>query len=81
MRDTENSENLQAAFKFPQDPDDPPHYVVRPTDTEHVVAIGKDRHRDAVPMRGLVPSWAKDIKTGPTTFNYRSDEFSNEPAF
>jgi putative SOS response-associated peptidase YedK len=30
---------------------------------------------------GLVPWWAKDIKTGLTTFNYRSEEFTDKPAF
>jgi putative SOS response-associated peptidase YedK len=74
--------NLQAAFKFPEQPNDPPRYVVRPTDTERVVAVGKDGGRHAVPMRwGLVPWWAKDIKTGLTTFNYRSEEFTGKPAF
>ena len=74
--------NLQAAFRFPELPNDAPRYVVRPTDTERVVAVGKDGGRHAVPMRwGLVPWWAKDIKTGLTTFNYRSEEFTEKPAF
>lgn len=74
--------NIQAAFKFPERPNDPPRYIVRPTDTERVVAVGKDGGRHAVPMRwGLVPWWAKDIKTGLTTFNYRSEEFATKPAF
>jgi hypothetical protein len=34
--------NLQVAFKFPEQPNDPPRYVVRPTDTKRVIAIGKD---------------------------------------
>ena len=34
--------NLQAAFRFPESPNDPPRDVVRPTDTERVVAVGKD---------------------------------------
>ncbi len=43
--------NLQAAFKFPELPNDPPRYVVRPTDTERVVAVGKDGERHSVAMR------------------------------
>jgi putative SOS response-associated peptidase YedK len=43
--------NLQTVFKFPEQPNDPPRYVVRPTDTERVVAVGKDRERHSVPMR------------------------------
>jgi putative SOS response-associated peptidase YedK len=30
---------------------------------------------------GLLPWFAKDIKTGLTTFNYRSEEFVDKPAF
>ncbi len=74
--------NLQAAFKFLEQPNDPPRYVVRPTDTERVIAVGKDGQRHAVPMRwGLVPWWAKDVKVGFTSFNYRSEEFTNKPTF
>ena len=73
---------LQAAFKFPELPNDPPRYVVRPTDTERVVAVGKDGERHSVPMRwGLVPYWAKDIKTGLTMFNWRSEDYTGKPAF
>jgi putative SOS response-associated peptidase YedK len=74
--------NLHAAFKFAEFPNDPPRWVVRPTDTERVVAVGKDGVRHAIPMRWcLVPWWAKDIKTGLTKFNYRSEEFTDKPAF
>jgi hypothetical protein len=66
--------NLQSVFRFPEQPNDPPRYVVRPTDTERVVAVGKDGGRHAVPMRwGLVPWWAKDIETGLTLFNWQSE--------
>jgi putative SOS response-associated peptidase YedK len=74
--------NLQAAFKFPELPNDRPRYVVRPTDTERVVAVGKDGGRHAVPMRwGLVPFWAEDLKTGLTLFNWRSEEVLAKSSF
>ena len=74
--------NIQAAFRFPELPNDPPRWVVRPTDTERVVSVGKDGQRHSVPMRwGLVPYWAKNLKAGPTTFNYRSEEFTSKAAF
>lgn len=74
--------NLQATFKFPELPNDPPRYVVRPTDTERVVAVGKDGGRHAVPMRwGLVPWWAKDLKTGLTLFNWQSETVLSKSAF
>jgi putative SOS response-associated peptidase YedK len=72
--------NLAAAFRFPELPNDPPRYVVRPTDTERVVAVGKDGQRHAVPMRwGLVPYW--DIKTGLTLFNWQSETVMQKSAF
>jgi putative SOS response-associated peptidase YedK len=30
---------------------------------------------------GLIPSWAKDEKLAYSTFNARSEEFTNKPAF
>lgn len=73
---------LQAVFRFAEQQNDPPRYVVRPSDTERVVALGKDGERHAIPMRwGLVPYWAKDVKVGFTTFNYRSEDFTSKPAF
>ena len=53
-----------------------------PTDIERVVAIGKDGARHAVAMRwGLVPWWAKDIKTGLTLFNWQSETVTTKNAF
>ncbi|MGH7174102.1 MAG: SOS response-associated peptidase, partial [Gemmataceae bacterium] len=52
------------------------------TNTERVVAIGNDGGRHAIPMRwGLVPFWAKDIKTGLTLFNWRSEEVMAKRTF
>jgi putative SOS response-associated peptidase YedK len=73
---------LDAAFKFPEQPNDPPRYVVRPTDTERVIAVGKDGGRHAIPMRwGLVLYFAKDVKAGFSTFNYWSEDFTGKPTF
>jgi putative SOS response-associated peptidase YedK len=62
---------LQVALRFVDPlPNDPPRYVVRPTDTERLVAVGKDGQRHFIPMRwGLVPWWANDVKTGLTLFS------------
>jgi putative SOS response-associated peptidase YedK len=74
--------NIQAAFRFAELPNDPPRHVVQPTDTERVVATGKDGERHAVPMRwGLIPFSAKDIKIGFSTFNYRSEDFTSKATF
>ena len=74
--------NLQGAFKFPELPNMEPRYLVRPTNLESVVAIGKDGGRHLVPMRwGLVPPWAKDLKTGLTLFNARSESILDKRTF
>lgn len=67
---------LQMALRFVDPlPNLEPRYVVRPTDTERVVAVGRDGERHFVAMRwGLVPFWAKDVKTGLTLFNWRSED-------
>jgi len=74
---------LQVALRFVDPlPNDPPRYVVRPTDTERVVAIGKDGERRFIPMRwGLVPWWAKDVKTGLTLFNWQSETVLKKSTF
>lgn len=73
---------LRPLFEFPELPNAPPRYVVRPTDTERVVAVGKDGGRHAVPMRwGLVPRMAPDIKTGLTLFNWRSETVMKKKSF
>jgi len=74
---------LQATFGFVDPiPNLEPRYVVRPTDTERVVAIGKDGARHFPAMRwGLVPAWAEDIKTGLTLFNVRAETLRNKRAF
>ncbi len=73
---------LRPLFEFSELPNAPPCYVVRPTDTERVVAVGKDGGRHAVPMRwGLVLRTAGDIKTGLTLFNWRSETVTKKISF
>jgi len=74
---------LQRAFGFVDPtPNQEPRYVVRPTDTERVVAIGKDGAKHFPPMRwGLVPPWAKDTKTGLTVFNARAETLQEKKVF
>ena len=75
-------DELQRAFAFPERPNLEPRTVVRPTNVQHVVARGQDDGRHLVPMRwGLVPPWAKDVKTGLTTTNARSETLTVKPMF
>ena len=75
--------DLQRAFGFVGPlPNLEPRYVVRPTDTEHVVAIGKDGARHFPAMRwGLVPPASPDIKTGLTLFNARAETIQQKRIF
>ena len=73
--------NLQAAFRFPELPNMEPRYVVRPTNVERVV-VEQNGGRHLVSMRwGLVPFWAKDIKTGLTMFNAQSEKILEKRSF
>lgn len=75
-------DELQRIFLFPERPNLPPRTVVRPTDSESVVAIGKDGGRHFVAMRwGLVPFWAKDMKIGATMTNARAETILAKAAF
>lgn len=47
-----------------------------------LVALSQDGKRVPMMMKwGLLPSWSKDTKIGYSTFNARSEEFINKPAF
>jgi putative SOS response-associated peptidase YedK len=74
---------FQSAFGFVEPlPNLEPRYVVRPTDTEDVVAIGKDGCRHFPAMRwGLVPPASPDIKTGLTLFNARAETIHEKRIF
>jgi putative SOS response-associated peptidase YedK len=58
-----------------------PRWNVAPT-SQLPVVVSKNGRRILTPMRwGLVPSWAKDIKTGRATFNARAEGIETRPAF
>jgi putative SOS response-associated peptidase YedK len=58
-----------------------PRWNAAPT-TNLPVVISKNGERILTQMRwGLVPSWAKDIKIGHSTFNARADGLDTRPAF
>src|SRR5438552_248914 len=58
-----------------------PRWNVPPTEMLPAIT-SKDGKRRLEPMRwGLIPSWAKDIKMGFSTFNARADAVATKPAF
>ncbi len=58
-----------------------PRWNAAPT-SQLPVVVSKDGERTLTAMRwGLVPSWAKDIKIGYSTFNARAEGIETRPAF
>ncbi len=58
-----------------------PRYNVAPTTPVPVVT--SDKHQRILEMMrwGLIPSWAKDMKSGYATFNARADSVATKPAY
>ena len=62
--------------------DDPgPRFNVAPTDDALVVVQREDRRAMTAYRWGLVPHWAKDLKTGSRMFNARAETLTTSPAF
>jgi putative SOS response-associated peptidase YedK len=60
----------------------PARYNIAPTTKIPVVRCNKEGERELVEMRwGLVPSWAKDIKTLPLMNNARCETVTTKPSF
>jgi putative SOS response-associated peptidase YedK len=58
-----------------------PRWNAAPT-TKLPVVISKNGERTLTLMRwGLIPSWARDIKIGSSTFNARAEGLATRPAF
>ena len=60
-----------------------PTYNAAPQSVQPVVRLGRDSGRREVSLLrwGLVPFWAKDAKTGYSTFNARAEEAARKPAY
>jgi putative SOS response-associated peptidase YedK len=59
-----------------------PSWNIPPTGRMLVATYAQGGERISEIMRwGLIPSWAKDIKIGYSTFNARADTVSTKPAF
>jgi putative SOS response-associated peptidase YedK len=62
--------------------DDPgARFNVAPTDDALVVVQREDRRAITAYRWGLVPHWAKDLKTGSRMFNARAETLTTSPAF
>jgi putative SOS response-associated peptidase YedK len=72
---------LDLKIDFDEIGDYRPHWNAAPTSKVPVV-VSRHRERTLTLMRwGLVPSWAKDIKIGYSTFNARAEGIDTRPAF
>ncbi len=56
-------------------------FNVAPTDDALVVVQREDRRAITAYRWGLVPHWAKDLKTGSRMFNARAETLTTSPAF
>ena len=57
------------------------HFNVAPTDEAAVVVQREDRRAVVRYRWGLVPSWAKDVRSGSRAFNARAETLSTSPLF
>jgi putative SOS response-associated peptidase YedK len=63
-------------------PELPPSWNVAPTQPAYVAATASSGERRLRAMRwGLVPNWAKDIRTGSKLINARAETLSGKPAY
>ncbi len=59
-----------------------PRYNIAPTQKAPIVRLNEHRHLEWQPLRwGLVPFWAKDVKSGARMINARSETVAEKPAF
>ena len=80
---TTDKDDLQSRFGY-VDPSGvlfSPRYNIAPTQTHPIVRVDEDR-RVLVMMRwGLVPFWAKDVKSGYTMINAKSETLTEKASF
>jgi putative SOS response-associated peptidase YedK len=69
-------------FRVPVNPDVKKRYNIAPTQDAPVVRLDREGHREAAMLRwGLVPFWAKDLKSGNRMINARAEGIETRPAF
>ncbi len=60
----------------------PPRYNIAPTQNSFIVRLNKEGKRELAELRwGLVPFWAKDLKTGSKMINCQSETADTKPSF
>ncbi len=74
---------LTQTFRLDRAVEQKPRYNIAPSQNIAAVRIApQDRARELVALRwGLVPPWAKDLKTGYAMINARVETVSTKPAF
>jgi putative SOS response-associated peptidase YedK len=73
--------DLVEIFELLREPDLTPRFNIAPT--QQVLVVRPDnKAREWTSMRwGLVPSWARDAKSGPPMINARAETIATKPAF
>ena len=69
-------------FRVPVNENVKKRYNIAPTQDAPVIRINREGLREAAMLRwGLVPSWAKDLKSGNRMINARCEGIETKPAF
>jgi putative SOS response-associated peptidase YedK len=75
-------EGVQRLFGIDELPNLAARYNIAPTQPVVVIRNGEAGRRELTHMRwGLVPSWAKDVNSGPLLINARADSIAEKPSF
>lgn len=76
-----DADTLARRFQAPPPPDWFPRYNIAPSQPILIVRAEHAERRFAAVRWGLIPHWAKDIKTGYSTINARAETVAQKPAF
>ena len=80
---TTDQDDLQSRFGYvgPSGALFPPRYNIAPTQTHPIVRVNEDRRVLVIMRWGLVPFWAKDVKSGYKMINAKSETLTEKASF
>lgn len=81
LPDDPSAPKLDLQIDFDEIGDYRPRWNAAPTSQLPVVVFNNGKHTLTLMRWGLVPSWAKGIKIGYSTFNARAEDVETHPAF
>jgi putative SOS response-associated peptidase YedK len=72
---------LRAYFDYPEQPNFPPRFDIRPTQPVPVMRLERGERQFTLMRWGFIPSFVKDEKTFPLLINARSETLPEKPSF